>query len=131
MASAVLGKRARAPEQLDGTYHNALNATASTNLISEPSSISSRVKKRNKPSIVNDENADPGFAYGAQYTDRYGDSMELDELDDPCQISTKSSKIVSTPVKHTVKTGRIPLSPVKILDQFKTSKLISSRLRVQ
>ncbi len=31
MASSVLGKRARAPESLTGTYQNVLNATPSTN----------------------------------------------------------------------------------------------------
>ena len=35
MASTVLGKRARAPESLNGTYHNVFNATASTNFSSQ------------------------------------------------------------------------------------------------
>jgi cell division control protein 6 len=53
--------------------------------------------------------------------------MQLDELDDPFRCSIKSSRTVSTQAHHTVKAGRYLLSPTKIVDHFKSSKLISSR----
>lgn len=63
-----------------------------------------------------------------QRTTSYGDSMELDELENPFQLSTKTSGSISTPTKNTLNGERVPLSSRKIVDHFKTSKRVSSTL---
>ncbi|KAA6416084.1 MAG: cell division control Cdc6 [Lasallia pustulata] len=107
MASTVLGKRARACE-----------ATA------EPSSVASRVKRRTRVPIINDENADPSLSQNAQTVAQHVECMETDELENPSQSLTEVSTAASIPAKHTVNGGRVAFSPTTINGHFKATKSV-------
>lgn len=94
--------------------------------ITDSSVINTRVKRRTRSSIVNDENENPFVIRRVRDATHDVGLLDADELADSVQTPTKSSRYTSVPVKHTIAGGRIALSPTKINSHFKTTKDVPS-----
>lgn len=132
MAPSVLGKRARAgstesPKSTKGTFHQRLDChcLSLTTILSESSSISSRVKRRATLSIINDENADPNAAQNEHRSTLYDDGMLLGALEDSFSLSQRA-EIVAKPRHCTPRKEWVALFPDQISSHFKITKAISS-----
>lgn len=121
MAVTVLGKRNRASDSTSGELSNVQNATALTNITASlpvlPSSISSRVKRRNNVRVHVDGDAAPAFAQARLDALQQDVSTDLELLERNSPNDDRLSQRVSASATRTLGRRKLVRSPCKAKGQ--------------